>query len=67
MTNIQNGVMNTNDQILEHIQRGFTDSRMLAREMDMSQEYIRRVVNTLADEGKVNINKSPRGHTYEVV
>ena len=59
--------MNTNDQILQHIGNGFTDSRMLAREMDMSQEYIRRVVKILADEGKVKIIKAPRGHTYEVV
>ncbi len=43
------------------------DSRTLAREMDMSQEYIRRVVNVLADEGKVKITKAPRGYTYEVV
>ena len=59
--------MNTNDQILQHINNGFMDSRTLAREMDMSQEYIRRVVNVLADEGKVKITKAPRGYTYEVV
>ncbi|MGP8322407.1 MAG: hypothetical protein ACT6FG_00195 [Methanosarcinaceae archaeon] len=59
--------MTTNNKILTHIKNGFTDSRMLAREMDMSQEYIRRVVKLLANEGKVNIIKAPRGYTYEVV
>ena len=59
--------MTARDTILEKIAAGFDNSRKLAEETHYNQEYIRRVVMTLADEELIKIVFEPRGNTYQVV
>lgn len=61
------GVLNTTDKLLEGISNGLNNSRSLSVELNMSQEYIRRLIKRLNAEGKIKIIKEPRGHTYKVV
>ena len=61
------GPLNTEQQIIQNIKDGFVDSRTLSKQMDMSQEYIRRIVTKLSGEGMVTIIKAPRGYTYEAI
>lgn len=57
----------TQEQILLKIADGYNNSRKLADELGRNQEYLRRVIKTLENKGKIKIIKEPRGHTYEIV
>ena len=58
--------MTAKEEILQKIDMGFNTSRKLTDETQYAQEYIRRVVNQLVDEGLITISREPRGNTYAI-